>query len=285
MMEKRKYLFVEEVGAGVFGRVWKAVDRYSGEVVAIKKLIRQKFHSWINSRLYLVFEYMECNLLQVMRSRRKGRPFSEDEVRKWCFQVFQGFRFIHDKGYFHHDLKPENLLVLGDLIKIGDVGSTKKINSDPPHAFIIMSLWYRPPEVMLFSPNYSYHVDMQSNYGDLARGTCSGEGWNYQFSRFSGVHFSSLMPFASKNAISLIKSLCSWDPSKRPTASEASKHPFFKDCYNNMNIPPSLPDLNDNSMSVTTLDDDDQVPTNSNKILENPIGKSKYGPIGEEEEY
>ena len=45
MMEKRKYVFVGEVGAGVFGRVWKAVDRYSSEVVAIKKLIRQKFHS------------------------------------------------------------------------------------------------------------------------------------------------------------------------------------------------------------------------------------------------
>ncbi|KAK0596290.1 hypothetical protein LWI29_014412 [Acer saccharum] len=87
-----------------------------------------------------------------------GRPFSEDEVKKWCFQVFQGLRFMHDKGYFHHDLKLENLLVSGDLIKIGGMGSTKKIDSDPPHAFIIMSLWYRPPEVMLFSPNYSYHV-------------------------------------------------------------------------------------------------------------------------------
>ena len=116
-------------------------------------------------------------------------------------------------------------------------------------------------------------------------GLALAKGWNYQFPRFSGVHLSSMMPFTSENAISLIKSLCSWDPSKRPTASEALKHPFFQDCYNNMNIPPSLPDLNDNSMSITTLDDDDQVPNNNNKILENPIGKSKYGPIGKEEEF
>ncbi|KAK2654355.1 hypothetical protein Ddye_014211 [Dipteronia dyeriana] len=141
MMEKRKYVFIEEVGAGVFGRVWKAVDKYSGEVVAIKKLIRQKLNSReeclslreikslrilkhpnivslkklfkINTRLFLVFEYMECNLLQVMRSR-KGRLFSEDEVRKWCFQVFQGLHFMLEKGYFHRDLKPENLLVSKD---------------------------------------------------------------------------------------------------------------------------------------------------------------------------
>ncbi|KAK2654353.1 hypothetical protein Ddye_014209 [Dipteronia dyeriana] len=109
-------------------------------------------------------------------------------------------------------------------------------------------------------------------------------GWNYQFPQFSGVHLSLLMPFASENVISLIKLLSSWDPSKRPTALEALKHPFFQDCYNNMNIPPSLPDLNDNSLTVTTLDDDDdQVPNKNNKVLENLIGKSKYGPIGEEE--
>ncbi|KAK0598563.1 hypothetical protein LWI29_035889 [Acer saccharum] len=46
MMEKLKYVFVDEVGVGIVGTVWKAVDRYFGEVVAIKKLIWQKFHSW-----------------------------------------------------------------------------------------------------------------------------------------------------------------------------------------------------------------------------------------------
>ncbi|KAI9160694.1 hypothetical protein LWI28_010735 [Acer negundo] len=125
-MEKLKYVFVDEVGADVFGTVWKAVDRYSDKVFAIK--------------------------------------------------FFKAFVLIHEEGYFHRDIKPEILLVSGDLIKIGDMGSTmlvsgdwikigdmgstKKINSGPPHAFLIMSLWYRPPEVVLFSPNYNYHVDM-----------------------------------------------------------------------------------------------------------------------------
>ncbi|TXG71290.1 hypothetical protein EZV62_006225 [Acer yangbiense] len=58
-------------------------------------------------------------------------------------------------------------------------------------------------------------------------------GLNYQFPQLPGVNLSSLMPLAiSGNAISLIKSLCSWDPSKRPpSASEALTHPFFHTCY------------------------------------------------------
>jgi len=60
---------------------------------------------------------------------------------------------------------------------------------------------------------------------------------NYQFPEFAGVHLSVLIPSASSDAISLITSLCSWDPSKRPTAVEALQHPFFQSCFY---VPPSL---------------------------------------------
>ena len=52
-----------------------------------------------------------------------------------------------------------------------------------------------------------------------------------------GVHLSSLMPYASAEAINLVERLCSWDPNNRPTAAKALQHPFFQSCYY---VPPSL---------------------------------------------
>nr|GEU86399.1 reverse transcriptase domain-containing protein [Tanacetum cinerariifolium] len=59
----------------------------------------------------------------------------------------------------------------------------------------------------------------------------------YQFPEVAGVNLSALIPSASKEAVNLIGALCSWDPSKRPTAVEALQHPYFQSCYY---IPPSL---------------------------------------------
>ncbi|KAK2654196.1 hypothetical protein Ddye_014052 [Dipteronia dyeriana] len=293
-----KYQLLDEVGAGGFGRVWKAVNKHSGEVVAVK-MLRGKFHSWeeclsleevkslrilrhpnilslkevIRERddnLFFVFEFMECDLLQIMRSR--AEPFSESEVRYWCFQVFQGIHYMHRKGYIHRDLKPDNLLVSRDLIKIGDMGSAKEINSNRPLTNCVTTRWYRAPEVVLCSEDYNFKVDMWAmgaimaelfmlkplfpgrNLFDQMLKICSvlgsptpeswlgglalADGLNYQFPQLPGVNLSSMMPSASWNALSLIKSLCSWDPNKRPSASEVLTHPFFNACYNI--IPPSL---------------------------------------------
>lgn len=52
-----------------------------------------------------------------------------------------------------------------------------------------------------------------------------------------GVHLSSVMPYASADAVNLIERLCSWDPCNRPTTAEALQHPFFQSCYY---VPPSL---------------------------------------------
>ncbi|KAK8520691.1 hypothetical protein V6N13_076823 [Hibiscus sabdariffa] len=291
-----RYKIIKEVGDGTFGIVWRAVNKLSGEVVAIKKM-KKKYYTWeecVNLRevkslrrmnhpnivklkevirenniLYFVFEYMEFSLYQLMKEREQ--LFSEVEIRNWCFQVFQGLAYMHQCGYFHRDLKPENLLVTRDVIKIADFGLAREICSHPPYTEYVSTRWYRAPEILLQSYLYSSKVDMWAMGAIMAElftlrplfpgaseadeiykicnviGTPTKDSWpdghnlaraiNYQFPQFPGVHLSALIPSASDDAISLITSLCSWDPCKRPTAAEALRHPFFQSCYY---VPPSL---------------------------------------------
>ncbi|XP_042438778.1 cyclin-dependent kinase F-4-like [Zingiber officinale] len=180
-----RYKLIKEVGDGTFGSVWRALNKLTGEVVAIKKM-KRKYYSWEecmnlrevkslrrmnhpnivklkevireNDILYFVFEYMEFNLYQIMKDRGKG--FSEAEIRNWCFQIFQALSYMHQRGYFHRDLKPENLLVTKDIIKIADFGLAREICSCPPYTEYVSTRWYRAPEVLLQSSSYNAAVDM-----------------------------------------------------------------------------------------------------------------------------
>ncbi|GKU95916.1 hypothetical protein SLEP1_g9213 [Rubroshorea leprosula] len=291
-----RYKLIKEVGDGTFGSVWRGINKLSGEVVAIKRM-KKKYYSWeecVNLRevkslrkmnhpnivklkevirehdiLYFVFEYMDCNLYQLMKDREK--LFSESDVKNWCFQVFQALSYMHQRGYFHRDLKPENLLVTKETIKIADFGLAREINSNPPYTEYVSTRWYRAPEVLLQSYVYSSKVDMWAMGAIMAElftlrplfpgsseadeiykicsviGTPTQDSWpdglnlaraiNYQFPQLAGAHLSALIPSVSKDAIDLITSLCSWDPCKRPTAAEALQHPFFQSCFY---VPPSL---------------------------------------------
>ncbi|MFS7903638.1 putative protein-serine/threonine kinase CMGC-RCK family [Helianthus anomalus] len=293
-----KYTKIMEIGRGSYGVVWKAMNKQTGEVVAIKKLnneyktnedsmnlrevkslIKIVNHPNIvklkeiireNNTLFLIFEYMECDLYQLMVERTK--PFSESEIRNMCFQTLQGLAYMHQKGYMHRDLKPENILVSKNILKIGDLGSTREINGEQPYThYNVTTLWYRAPEVFLRSPCYNSSVDMWafgaimaelytnqavfdgSSDADVMQKICSVLGtptestWLsgldlarnvlYQFPDFPGIRFSELLPTASSDAVNLVASLLSWCPSDRPTAMEAVKHPFFHGCYC---VPPTL---------------------------------------------
>lgn len=291
-----RFEIIKEVGDGTFGNVWQAINKESGEVVAIKKL-KRKYFSWEeclnlrevqslrkmnhpnivklkevireNNILFFIFEYMECNLYQLMKDREK--QFSEAEIRNWCFQIFQALGYIHQRGYFHRDLKPENLLCMKDAIKIADFGLAREISSLPPFTEYVSTRWYRAPEILLQASVYGSAVDMWAMGAIMAElfslrplfpgsseadeiykicsviGTPNQISWSeglrlandlsFQFPQFASTHLSMLIPSASDAAISLISSLCSWNPSKRPTALEALQHPFFQCCFY---IPPSL---------------------------------------------
>ncbi|KAJ4724336.1 Kinase-like protein [Melia azedarach] len=289
-----KYTLIKEIGDGAYGKVWRAVNKQSGEAVAIKvlkdgctsleeclnlrevKCLRKlNNHSNIvklkelvnqNNVLYFVFEYMDCDLHQLMHDRKHF--FSEAEVRNFCFQLFQGLNYMHQQGYLHRDLKPDNLLVSKEIIKIADFGLAREIETSSPYTEDITTLSYRAPE-MFFPCQYSSKVDMWAmgvimaemitlrllfpgnGEADQIYDICNAIGsptmdtWpeglalansiNFKFPNFSSDNLSALIPSANDDEINLISSLLSWDPSKRPTAAEALQHPYFLSCFH---VPP-----------------------------------------------
>ncbi|KAH7445468.1 hypothetical protein KP509_01G010600 [Ceratopteris richardii] len=223
-------------------------------IIRLKEVVRE------NNELFLIFEHMELNLYQVMKEY--NAPIPESRIRNWCFQIFQALENMHSNGYFHRDLKPENLLVSGDLVKIADFGLAREVDSKPPYTDYVSTRWYRAPEVLLQSQCYGPAIDMWAmgaimaelfslqplfpgeseldeiykicsvigspNYQTWAQGLDLAASMNLQFPKFSKADFLSLLPNASTDAINLILALCSWDPEKRPSASEVLQHPFFK---------------------------------------------------------
>jgi hypothetical protein len=136
-----------------------------------------------SKELYFVFESMEGNLYQLIKSR-KGRPLAGGLVSSIFHQTVSGLHHIHLSGYFHRDMKPENLLVtttgLYDyrpvspvappnapsekdvvvIIKLADFGLARETKSKPPYTEYVSTRWYRAPEVLLRSRDYSNPVDL-----------------------------------------------------------------------------------------------------------------------------
>lgn len=136
-----------------------------------------------SKELYFVFESMEGNLYHLIKAR-KGRALAGGLVSSIFLQMVSGLDHIHRSGYFHRDMKPENVLVtttgLFDyttlspiaphnappekdvvaIIKLADFGLARETKSHPPYTEYVSTRWYRAPEVLLLSTDYSNPVDM-----------------------------------------------------------------------------------------------------------------------------
>ena len=121
-------------------------------IVKLKEVIRE------NDCLYFVFEFLELNLYQMCKERDK--LLSESKVRNMIYQMLQALVYIHKHGFFHRDMKPENILVSGNTLKIADFGLAREIRSKPPYTDYVSTRWYRAPEVLLRAPHYSAPIDM-----------------------------------------------------------------------------------------------------------------------------
>ena len=161
-----RYRITRSLGDGTYGSVYKAIAVAGGDVVAIKKM-KKKYYSWDecialrelkslrklthpnivklrevirdNDELFFVFEFMERNLYEVLKSRESRLP--EASVRNIMFQMLSGLAYMHKHGFFHRDIKPENCLVNGDVVKIADFGLAREIRSRPPFTEYVSTRW------------------------------------------------------------------------------------------------------------------------------------------------
>ena len=69
-----------------------------------------------------------------MKDRKQGFP--EQEVKSIMYQTLLGLAYMHKHGFFHRDMKPENLLVKGDAVKIADFGLARSVSSTEMNSII-----------------------------------------------------------------------------------------------------------------------------------------------------
>lgn len=110
--------------------------------------------------LILVFEYVDTDLSQYLERHPGG--LESRNVRLFMFQLLRGLAYCHARRILHRDLKPQNLLISeqGEL-KLADFGLARA-KSIPSHTYSneVVTLWYRPPDVLLGSRNYSTSLDL-----------------------------------------------------------------------------------------------------------------------------
>nr|XP_042714134.1 MAPK/MAK/MRK overlapping kinase isoform X7 [Chrysemys picta bellii] len=186
-----KYKPVGKIGEGTFSDVLKTQSLRDGNYYACKQM-KQHFESieQVNSLreiqalrrlnphpnilmlhevvfdrksgcLALICELMDMNIYELIRGRRK--PLPEKKIMNYMYQLCKSLDHMHRNGIFHRDVKPENILIKEDTLKLGDFGSCRSVYSKQPYTEYISTRWYRAPECLLTDGYYSYKMDMWSS--------------------------------------------------------------------------------------------------------------------------
>ena len=191
---KKRFTLQKKIGQGAYGVVFKAIDKKTKEQVALKKLFGA-FQDEVDSQrtfrevmllqelnghdniirllnvikaendvdLYLVFDYMEADLFNVIRAN----ILQEIHKKFIIYQILKALKFIHSADIIHRDLKPSNVFINSDChIKLGDFGLARTLDHDPQMKNMVTEYvatrWYRAPEMILAAQKYGKPIDMWS---------------------------------------------------------------------------------------------------------------------------
>ncbi|KAI9009143.1 kinase-like domain-containing protein [Hyaloraphidium curvatum] len=287
---------LNRIEEGAYGIVYRARDRRTGEIVALKKLkldkekngfpvtslreiqtlLLSKHPNIVNVKeiavgesltsVFIVMEFIEHDLkslMEVMRSR--STTFLQSEVKTVMLQLLSAVRHLHDNWIIHRDLKTSNLLMNNrGMIKVADFGLARRFGSPlGPMTQLVVTLWYRAPELLLGAKEYTTAIDMWSigcifaevvNNEPLMQGrneidqltkmfqllgTPTEAVWpgyqnlpNAQTISFAHQPHNKLrttLPFMTQAGLDLLQQLLTYDPEQRITADGALKHAYFRE--------------------------------------------------------
>lgn len=188
------------IGEGAYGLVYRARDRSAPHrLVAVKqmkmsregvgiphdayreiRILQELQHENLirlervllkpsKGEVALVYDYADHDLSDIIRFHRGKTPCNPRVVKSILHQVLQGLAFLHRNWVMHRDMKPANILIMGDSspepghVKIADLGlarifqsPARKLSKDGD----VVTIWYRAPELLLGSQHYTRAIDM-----------------------------------------------------------------------------------------------------------------------------
>jgi len=112
---------------------------------------------------YLVFEYCKYDLTGLLEVHRK--LLTQEILKGFMKQLLSGVKYLHDNKLAHRDLKSSNLLITSEgILKIADFGLARVIDHSilTQYTRQVITLWYRPPELILGEKTYGFEIDMWS---------------------------------------------------------------------------------------------------------------------------
>jgi len=281
------YEVISQCGSGTYGFVFKALHKKTRTIVAMKKvakfpveegapveikylkrlfcsrnIVKLKDHFYTrDGELALIFEYMETDLWRLISGPSPNLPLLQTKcIMK---QLFEGLYQCHSNGIMHRDIKPSNLLISSaGVLKLADFGLTTSFVTPPYLSNNVVSLYYRPPELLMGSHSYGPEIDIWSagcilvelltnNY--LFAGANESEQLDMIFRVFGtpsediwpGVsqlpgwglveavdphplrNLADLYDYLDPNALDLAMRLLSLDPKRRISSYDALQHPWF----------------------------------------------------------
>uniref|UniRef100_A0A674IRY2 Cyclin-dependent kinase-like 5 n=1 Tax=Terrapene triunguis TaxID=2587831 RepID=A0A674IRY2_9SAUR len=227
-------------------------------IVELKEAFRRR------GKLYLVFEYVEKNMLELLEEMPNGVP--PEKVKSYIYQLIKAIHWCHKNDIVHRDIKPENLLISHcDVLKLCDFGFARNLSegSNANYTEYVATRWYRSPELLLGAP-YGKSVDMWSVgciLGELSDGQPLFPGESeidqlftiqkvlgplpseqmklfYSNPRFHGLRFPAVnhpqslerryLGILSGVLLDLMKNLLKLDPADRYLTEQCLNHPSFQ---------------------------------------------------------
>ena len=190
-----KYRPVHAIEEGTYGKVWLAVDKETGERVALKQIkfdavssnegfpvtalrevgtllelaghpnivrAREMVVGATLDKVYMVMDFAPHNVRDWLDRLPAGASFTVSEVKCLVRQLLLGLAHCHSRWIMHRDLKPANLLISPDgTLQLCDFGLARKFGDPPrPATETVVTLWYRAPEVLLGRRDYGPAIDL-----------------------------------------------------------------------------------------------------------------------------